>query len=108
MAMKAVKKAKKKYGQFKAGYEAGKHPTKHKLSRAFDTASNIAGAALTGGPIGAAATIGFTAMQVREMNKVGSKAGRLGRKVGGKVLSAKQKLALKRAQLASAVKRRKR
>lgn len=101
---KLTKKVKKNVANFKAGYSAGRKPALHYASRAFDTATNVVGAAV-GGPFTAAASLGFTAMQLNDMNKVGSKAGRLGRKVGSKVRTSKQKLALKKAQLASAKKR---
>lgn len=105
--MKKIKrKVKRTVSNFKSGYSAGRRPGLHKASRAFDTVSNLAGVA-TGGPVGLALGLGGAALQLRDMNKVGSKAGRVGRKVGGAVRTAKQKAALKKAQLASARKRRK-
>jgi hypothetical protein len=103
---RAIKKIKKTKNQFKAGYKAGRKPGRHYASRAFDTVTNVGGA-FFGGPIAGAITLASTAYQAKQMGDVGSKAGRLGRKVGGKVRTAKQKLALRKAQLASARKRRK-
>lgn len=104
---RAIKKIRKTKNKFKAGYAAGRRPGRHYASRAADTAMNVGGA-FFGGPIAGAITVASTLYQAKQMGDVNSKAGRAGRKIGSKVRTAKQKLALRKAQLASARKRRKR
>lgn len=96
---------------FKTGYSHTRRPLKRKLMSAAETTATIGGAALSTGPAGAATALGFTGWQVYDMaktkQKLKTKTGRLGKKIGSKVLSFKQRAALKRAQRASANARKK-
>jgi hypothetical protein len=100
------RKIKRNVAAFKSGYSAGRRPKRTKLMNAADTALNLGGVA-AGGPLGVALGLAGVGSQLSSISRNRSKAGKAGRKVGSAVRTAKQKAALKKAQAASALKRKK-
>ena len=103
---KTKRKIKRNVAAFKSGYSAGRRPIRTKALNAADTALNLGGIA-AGGPLGVGLGLAGVGSQLSSISRNRSKAGKAGRKLGKAVRTAKQKAALKKAQAASALKRKK-